>query len=82
MQFTVNSSSLICQCSSVCTLRFYCEECGKCFKGKEYHGKHKVSVHQGQHNSNVKNVINDSKQITISEDIKSMFIRVLLGIMW
>ena len=45
---TVNSASQICQCISVCALRFYCEDCAKCFKEKDYFGRHKVSAHQGQ----------------------------------
>ena len=32
---TVNSASQICQCISVCALRFYCEECGEYFKDED-----------------------------------------------
>ena len=57
-------------------LIFYCDECGELFEYNPNFGRHDVNVHQGCGGSSGRNVVKDWKSLIISEDIKSVFIRV------
>ena len=56
--------------------RYLCVICGKVLEANDNFASHKVSCHQEPGGSFVKNVINNSKKVAISEDKISVFVRV------
>ena len=57
-------------------LSFYCDGCGELFKYNNCFWRHEVNACQGCGGSSVRNVVNYLNIMMISEDIKSVFIRM------